>query len=299
MTESMATTAEDTVLSPPAIAAGTSVVTARCSAYGIEVAVDTSDDLFGYLPSPLIPPSTMRESRTRQRIGFAFTQTRCADGPPLFTVAEEGVQVLSSSDAELAARVLESQIHLKVAALTDQAVFVHAGVVGLDGRALVIPGPSRSGKSTLVDALVSAGATYYSDEYAVIDVDGRIHAFPRELRLRDGLARDRRVSLGGEPTEPLEAAWVFNLRYQAGAVWEPKELTPGQTLLTLLANSVAVRRRSEVTVRTLRLATAPAQGWYSLRADAAETAKQILQLINRTPGATQARSQGHAGEDRP
>ena len=37
------------------------------------------------------------------------------------------------------------------------------------GRAIVIPGRTFSGKSTLVAELVRAGATYYSDEYAVED----------------------------------------------------------------------------------------------------------------------------------
>jgi hypothetical protein len=35
---------------------------------------------------------------------------------------------------------------------------------------------SYSGKTTLVSELIRAGATYYSDEYAVIDERGRVHA---------------------------------------------------------------------------------------------------------------------------
>jgi hypothetical protein len=34
-----------------------------------------------------------------------------------------------------------------------------------------------SGKTTLVKELVKAGATYYSDEYAVLGGDGRVSAF--------------------------------------------------------------------------------------------------------------------------
>ena len=45
----------------------------------------------------------------------------------------------------------------------------------------------------------------------------------------------------------------MNLRYRPNRVWDPKELTPGQSLLALLENSVAVRRQSELTLRTLRL----------------------------------------------
>ena len=56
-------------------------------------------------------------------------------------------------------------------------IFIHAGVVGWQGRAIVIPGRSFSGKSTLVAALLQAGATYYSDEFAVLDGRGYVHPF--------------------------------------------------------------------------------------------------------------------------
>src|ERR1051326_6942658 len=72
-------------------------------------------------------------------------------------------------------QILESDLQLHVAEMARRCLFVHAGVVGWGGRALVIPGRSFSGKSTLVAALVRAGATYYSDEYAVFDAQGRVH----------------------------------------------------------------------------------------------------------------------------
>src|SRR5437667_10027272 len=80
---------------------------------------------------------------------------------------------------------LESDLQMFVAEWARRRVFVHAGVVGWRGQAIVIPGMSFSGKSTLVAALVRAGATYYSDEYAVFDAQGRVHPYPRPLALRD------------------------------------------------------------------------------------------------------------------
>src|ERR671929_229610 len=84
----------------------------------------------------------------------------------------------------------------------------HAGVVGWQGRAILIPGRSFSGKSTLVAALVRAGATYYSDEFAVLDERGRVHPFPKKLSMRlEGSARPRFApveELGGRRgTTPL------------------------------------------------------------------------------------------------
>src|SRR5438445_462151 len=96
---------------------------------------------------------------------------------------------------------LESDLQMFVAEWARRRVFVHAGVVGWRGQAIVIPGMTFSGKSTLVAALVRAGATYYSDEYAVFDAQGRVHPYPRRLAIReDYSSRFRRClpeALGG------------------------------------------------------------------------------------------------------
>src|SRR4030088_2057564 len=78
----------------------------------------------------------------------------------------------------------ESHVQLTVAEYAPHRVFVHAGVVGWRNRAILIPGLSYSGKTTLVDQLIRAGATYYSDEYAVLDGRGRVHPYPRALGMR-------------------------------------------------------------------------------------------------------------------
>lgn len=256
-----------------------------CSAWGIPVAVRTTADLLDLLPSPLIPGAAL-DSSPGGRTLFEFLQMLSANGERVFTVTENGARIFALTDAVATARALESRIHQEVAAQTDQAVFVHAGVVRWNGKALVLPGASHSGKSTLTAALVAAGATYYSDEYAVLDLEGRIHAFPRQLRLRDDIAAasypvpslPRNHSL-----DPLQLGWVLNVRYTPNGIWEPVVLTPGQTLLALLQNTVAVRRQSEVTVRTLRRAIEGAAGWQSRRADAVNAAQAILRLIDESP----------------
>ena len=48
-----------------------------------------------------------------------------------------------------------------VAERAPDHLFVHAGVVGWEGRAIVMPGASFAGKTTLVQAWLEAGATYY------------------------------------------------------------------------------------------------------------------------------------------
>src|SRR5215472_11774288 len=71
----------------------------------------------------------------------------------------------------------ESHLQLTVAEYAPRRVFVHAGVVAWKEQVIMIPGASFSGKSSLVAEFLRAGATYYSDEYAVIDAHGRVHPY--------------------------------------------------------------------------------------------------------------------------
>jgi hypothetical protein len=254
------------------------------AAYGIRVGLETTLEVIPYLSSPLIPGAELDASEPPPA-RFRFQPTRSSNGDLIFEVSGASPEIFSSSDVEVAARVLESRLHHYVAASSEVAVFVHAGVLDWRGRAMLIPGPSRSGKSTLVAALVSRGATYFSDEYAVIDLEGRVHAFPRRLRLRPDILRQHaapvpKISYDG-PLDPRPLGWILNIRYNPAGTWRPRALTPGQVLLALLENTVAVRRQSELTVRTLKSAIRQASGWQAERADAMRAAEDILELLDR------------------
>ncbi len=140
---------------------------------------------------------------------------------------------------------------------------MHAGVVTREGRALVIPGESFSGKTTLVRALVDAGATYYSDEYAVLDDEGGVHPYPRRLSIRSADGNDRARATNARPRRKRRRRGhrlgvVAVTRYRAGADWRPKRLSSGQGLVALLANTVPAQERPEESLRTLRRAVAGA-----------------------------------------
>ncbi len=70
-------------------------------------------------------------------------------------------------------RALAAHAEPFVAERAPDHLFVHAGVVGWEGRAIVMPAASFAGKTTLVQAWLEAGATYYSDEFAVLDRAGQ------------------------------------------------------------------------------------------------------------------------------
>jgi hypothetical protein len=174
-------------------------------------------------------------------------------------------------------------VELYVAERATRRVFVHAGVVGWRGRAIVVPGRSFSGKTTLVEELVRAGATYYSDEYAVFDPKGRVHPFPRPLSVRHdgGQVQERRPmeSLGSVPGErPLPVGLVAVTEYKPRVLgWRPRRLSAGQGVLELFAHAVAARRRPEAVLTALAGATADALILKGRRGEAGRAAATILE----------------------
>jgi hypothetical protein len=196
------------------------------------------------------------------------------------------VRLARSLDLQPVFDTLESDLRLFVAELARRRVFVHAGVVGWKGRAIVVPGRSFSGKSSLIAELVRAGATYYSDEYAVFDSRGRVHPFPKPLEIRqDGSVRQAKVTvetLGGQTgTQPLQVALVVMTQFKEGARWRPRKLSAGRGVLELLSNTVSARREPEKALVALRQVVSTAQIVKGARGECRDIVKSILNRAER------------------
>lgn len=192
-------------------------------------------------------------------------------------------------DLEEVLQALESDLQLYVAGAAKRRVFVHAGVVGWRGRAIVLPGRSYAGKTTLVAALIRAGATYYSDEYAVFDAHGRVHPYPKPLAVREGTGdrptRCPAEALGGVPgIGPLPVGLVALSEYRPGARWRPRVLPPGQAVLELLAHTVPARRRPKAALATLEQVALQAPTLKGNRGEAGETVRAILDRLGSPDG---------------
>ena len=176
---------------------------------------------------------------------------------------------------------LEQDLGLYVAEWSRRKLFVHAGVVAWQGRAIVIPGRSFSGKSRLVEALVRAGATYFSDEYAVFDAHGLVHPYevPLSIRKEDGQPPEKLHM--GTPTrraghKPLPVGIIAVATYRPGARWRPRPLPPGQAVLSLLSNTVAARRKpAQVLTRLAQIV----EGTRVLRGSRGEAAEAVGPLL--------------------
>ncbi|CCH72306.1 hypothetical protein BN11_1520019 [Nostocoides australiense Ben110] len=83
---------------------------------------------------------------------------------------------------------------------------VHAAVVAINGRAVLVAGESYAGKSTLAGWLTARGWEFLTDELALLEeVPGgwHVHPFPRPIGLRHPSPLD--ALLGGSPQHDSES----------------------------------------------------------------------------------------------
>lgn len=205
---------------------------------------------------------------------------------PYHRAYADGARIARTRDWDRLLFFLESELELHVGANARRRTFVHAGVVGWNGRAVLIPGATRSGKTTLVAALLRAGATYLSDEFALLDRLGRVHPYPRPLNLRgEGGGLPRRVpaeALGGRTgRRPLPVGLVLLTEFRPGARWRPRRVTPGRAALALLQNTVSARRHGAVAVERIRHVVGRAPAWAGPRGDAGGLIAELRTLFER------------------
>jgi hypothetical protein len=206
-------------------------------------------------------------------------------GPPggPYDFVMDGSPVSKGIDFDFAISLLEAQLRNYVGLHAENRIFVHAGVVAHEGRGIVIPGLSMSGKTTLVVALVQAGALYYSDEFAVLDERGLVHPYARPVTVRgpDDSQNDHDIERFGGVAgdEPLEVSAVVFADYRPGAEWDPTELSPGRGALMMLQNTLAALARSEEAMRTIKLAIDGALLLEGDRGEATEMAQPLLDRI--------------------
>lgn len=143
-------------------------------------------------------------------------------------------------------------------------LMIHAAVAERGGRAVILPAPPGSGKSTLCAALVNCGWRLLSDELALVRLsDGLLVPLPRPISLKNGsIEVIRRFVLGAQFSEPVHdttkgtvaylkaprsavelagesalPAWVVFPRYVAGAPALLEPLARPQAFMDLAANA--------------------------------------------------------------
>jgi hypothetical protein len=259
------------------MAGDNAVESVAVEAFGVTVAVSADPQHLAAVRD-FLPPGARPAGRPPERGRFALVKD--TDGALLNVVCDEQT-VAGSVDLRLALGILDAQLRMHIAVHAPDHVFVHAGVVGVGERAIVLPGRSFAGKTTLVAALVQAGAEYWSDEYAVLDADGLVHPYPKPLSVRtDGTRATEEQpveNLGGTAGDrPLPVAVIAFTSYRPGAAWALRPCTAGEGAVKLLEHSVAARTRPEQVLPALRRAAADAVILQGDRGDANEAASALL-----------------------
>jgi hypothetical protein len=247
-------------------------------AHGVRIGLGAdSPDALDLLVA-MLPPGARRSRGNGVNASYTLWRAPAESGESIGTVDRE--ELLRSTDRENVVQTLERHLHLYVAEYAPRRVFVHAGVVAWNGRAVIIPGTSYSGKSTLVAALVQAGATYYSDEYAVVDPSGRVHPYLQPLQLRDAYgyadpvaATKVRLVMG---KEALAAGLVLVTNYRRGGRWSARPVSAGAGMLALLANTVSARRDPKRALQHLTRLLAGARVLEGPRGEAASAVRQLI-----------------------
>jgi hypothetical protein len=226
-------------------------------------------------------PSSPRIDRASDQPDIVVHVVRVAEDLRLLV---DDVVVASASHARSLVpaliRVLDEAVIQRLTALRA----VHAGTVVWSGRALLLPGITHAGKSTLVAELLRRGATYFSDEYALIDSEGRVHPYPRPLLLRNGCPEQFPV-LPGECNAsvgdaPVPVGWILSLEYKPAGTWSVAAVPQSEGVLTLLRNTPHVLAESRNMVGAFQRAVAGASCYAGCRSEAVHAADQILQLVH-------------------
>lgn len=269
-------------------------------AYGVKVGIETTNgdyllEIEKRLGKILPNGFEIIDKVEKEKIDHILLISRKKNGD--FQLSKNGVNVANSSSETEFYDFLESEIRLTIAEYAVSRVFLHAGVVAWKGKAIVIPGSSFSGKTSLVAALIKKGALYYSDEYAVLDEKGNVHPFPKMLSLR-GIIDDYKQmdctaeSLGGEVgCEPIPVGMVLLTEYDSandlttnGAtdIFEPAVLSAGRAMLEIILQTIPIRINPKFTLQVLNKVVNDAIIVKTKRGEAEKFADLLLDFFEKT-----------------
>lgn len=177
----------------------------------------------------------------------------------------DGVEPFTPLPQDQALPMIEWGLNWCITAYSHHVLILHAASVARDDRALVLPAPPGSGKSTLCAALVNRGWRLLSDELTIVSLDtGAISGLSRPVNLKNQSidiirnfapqayitepVRDTTkgtVALMAPPTESVACAmtaanpcWIVIPHYTAGAPTLLKPLQTGNAFIQIADNAM-------------------------------------------------------------
>jgi hypothetical protein len=203
-------------------------------------------------------------------------------------------------EPEAAARALYHRLVKTFIDARPDLLWIHAGVVSFEGRAIALSAPSGQGKSTMVAELLNRGWTYLSDEIAPIDpVAATVLPFPLSPYKRisaDQCLAGEGVQLLNKVRVELEQAHISPVAVTLGRVYflcySPQDsatrvldCSPGAAVVELLRNSLNPSEARHEEIQHLCQLMSQVRTAYLHYSHAAEAANQIV-LARRAPDRT-------------
>lgn len=251
--------------------------TLTADAFGVGVSIHSDDaDVLRLIRAqlPEFPPAA---GAGAPRIAY---QIACNPARTRVAVLRGRRTVAVAPDSRSAASHLVNDLQAELGCHADGYTFVHAGVVGIDGEAVLLPARSGAGKSSLVTALLQHGAAYGSDEFAVISREAVVFPYSRSIALRSavpGLAPARDPADGPRlDSRGVRIGAIIFTEFVAGSGFDPQPVSPARAALGLLQHALGTRRRPIQTMTTLHAVVLAARAWAGVRGEADATARAII-----------------------
>ena len=105
---------------------------------------------------------------------------------PQVLITLNGAQPFQPFERSYAMLLFEWGLNWCIARHAEQNLMLHAAVLAKHDKALILPAPPGSGKSTLCAALAQSGWRFLSDEFCIVrPLDGQILPIPRPTPLKN------------------------------------------------------------------------------------------------------------------
>ena len=253
--------------------------------YGVFVRIDSNQQEMVDEAERVLKVSLLNNVRpvSPKKFDLVFQLNRNKRGRRV--IIQNGEEIAGGGTHKKFFKFWESILRVAIAERAVGLVFLHAGVVGWRGKAIIIPADSFKGKSTLVSELVRNGAEYYSDEFAIIDSEGLVYPFARRIgrRTEDFKTYELTVEdLGGSyGVTPIPVGLVLITEYRQNAKWSPKILSPGQGVLEMIPFTLCLRHRPDFSLEVLNNIASSAIITSSLRGTAEKFAKTLLNFVDK------------------
>ncbi len=171
----------------------------------------------------------------------------------------------------------------------NHGVFLHAGAVAWKNKGIIIPANSYDGKTTLTAEFTKLGATYFSDEYAIINSNGQLLAYPKTLSIRKPDEYDQKETtveeIGGKSAElnscvPVKLVLLTKFS-KTTKNWKPTQLTQASAVLELMKHTFPLRLFPEIVVKNLHNLTKNAIVLKGNRGEAKDFAQLIINYLEK------------------